>query len=285
MTGKANCLSVRMPLYGTYNDQLIGSVPAAANPALRNWYLSHALELLFYGEEIRVRNAGWRANPHLECRTAEIPESELPEAVCRLLDGGWYAALSELPFVAGVHAGRAGLITGMRKEDRIFRILSCDACGVRRQTVLPWRAFCGGGVRTLRGIRAKQGSVPFDRDAARQHLKAWLLSAQREEIGEWLEKSIYNYNTGSLGSRHFRNLRTLAEQRFAVAQAIGLLDRRETGMGRLAGRYLRQVAVPTGTAAGLSKGFFGLTRLRQSWEEEAEILSELLSDQAEAGDE
>lgn len=276
MSGKMKRLPVGEPLYGTYTDQLVGSLPAAVNPTLRNWYLSHALDLLVFHGEIRVRNAGWRANPFLECREEQVPETELPEAVWAFLAGGWYVAVSGTQSAcAGEYAGQAMLITGIR--DRTFGVLTCDACGVRRPGVIPWRDFCGGGQhRTLRGIRASREGVPFDAGAATEHLKHYLFSAERAEIRDHLGKSTDYNNSRKSRCAYVRNLRTLAEQRFAVAQAIGLLEGRDGAGGNCFRRYLCHVAVPTGTQAVLSAGDAGSSVLHATWEAETALLEELL---------
>ena len=57
-------LPVCPPVFSATTDSLIGAIPAAANPTVRNWYCAHAVALTVHGQEIGIKNSGWRANPY-----------------------------------------------------------------------------------------------------------------------------------------------------------------------------------------------------------------------------
>ena len=166
-------LPVCPPVFSATTDSLIGAIPAAANPTVRNWYCAHAVALTVHGQEIGIKNSGWRANPYL--RTVEESPNENPVGTVRLLlNEGYYVSF------CGRQSGalpEAGLICGMTGQD--FRVLVSAPDGTVREGRLSAADFAAGAPRVVRGLRVHPGTVPFDRQAACAELGAYLISKDR----------------------------------------------------------------------------------------------------------
>lgn len=166
-------LPVCPPVFSATTDCLIGAVPAAANPTVRNWYCAHAVALTVHGQRIGIKNSGWRANPYL-CTVEEHPTGNPQDPVLSLLNEGYYVAF------CGLHSGalpEAGLICGMSGQK--FRVLISAPDGTVREGALGIAEFATGRPRVVRGLRVHPDTVPFDRQAACAELGAYLISQDR----------------------------------------------------------------------------------------------------------
>lgn len=246
MTKTGSVLPVRLPFFTASTDQLIGSVPAAANPTVANWYCANALELTVCGEELGIRNSGWRANPFL--LTVEADPSCDPAGTAEyLLRSGFYTAFCGL---ADGGCPSAGLICGMR-GDTLTAV--CAAPDGRVRTVrLTADRFVQGMPRVLRGIRVRSVQAEFDASAATGALMRYLNAPDRAEAVR-----LYPDWERIAGSR---SLRMLTEQRRAV---LGALLRLEPD-GDAGERYRREVLLPT---------VLGIGRLADTWQAEERILA------------
>lgn len=195
-------LPIHSPLFAATTDQLIGSVPAAANPTITNWYYAHALELTVAGKEIGIRNSGWRANPYLITVEPE-PCGDPADTVLYLLRSGFYVAF------CGLSAGDdppAGLICGASRG--CFQVLFSAPDGTVRMAWIGLRQLTGSHLRQLRGIRARNTIVPFDPSAVSASLLRSLSAPEWTLVG------------ACLPSLSARARRTLLELRRAMAGAF-----------------------------------------------------------------
>lgn len=166
-------LPIRSPLFTTTTDQLIGSVPAAANPTIANWYYANALELVVSSGAVGIRNSGWRANPYLLTVEPE-PSDDPTRAVLYLLRSGFYVAF------CGLSAGdcpSAGLICGASGER--FQVLFSVPDGTVRILWIPFPVLTRDLPRVLRGIKARSTAVPFDATAISAALLRYFRSPER----------------------------------------------------------------------------------------------------------
>lgn len=232
-------LPVRTPVFSAATDTLVGSLPAAANPSILNWYCSHALALTVSGNRLGVRNSGWRANPYLTIAEADAPADPVGTALS-LLASGFYVSFCGLYREA---LPDAGLITGADGSGFSACVSSPD--GTLKHKQIGFDAFRAEDVRVLRGLRVQSVPVSFDRRAAREEIRNYLFSADRSEAIRLIK------------SADPRSHAVLWEQRRVLCGALRRLD----PTGAAAASYRARVLCGSGSAA---------------WQAEEEILLQVL---------
>lgn len=191
------------PLYSTYQYQGLATALAVNNPSIRNYYLSHVMNLSctkkflhgFTTPEITIPESQWCKNPYFIIKKydAQFLGGHVHHVIRKLLDAGYYVCYSGVDdfyvegksFFGERHFSHDGCICGYDTADKSYCIYAYDKSWVYRKF---WasRASLDRGRRAMErqgvfgrlwGILATDEQVAFDPTAALDHIAEYLDSS------------------------------------------------------------------------------------------------------------